>query len=586
MTKLNKSNFSLQFKKGLASNINSTATKELAIEGEPHYATDTKDLYIFDGTENKLIAGDTALNNKVSISGDTMTGGLGINLQDGRDIGVNVTGKLTTTATSLTPDNATTATLYLWLKADAITGLNDGDAVDTWTKSGGIASDATQSTAGFRPVYKTNIINTLPVVRFDGSDDKLLGSGSNTSSKTIIIVCKDNGSTQGLAGVWSNNNANGLTWLSGNFLYCDFAGASAQEAPVSTKLRSNWNIYTLVYDTNFDFISISTNGTEDNFINQDKGTTSSLYNVGVRDRTLNRHFNGDIAEIIIFNGVLSIEERANIEAYLGAKYAISMTYSHPQEAPLFITNSTTNTPNLYFNRSGWIGVGEVPTNPLKISQKNSAGAIIDINQTASWSGTQYALKVNGNFSLLHQVRIGAGGGIRDFYVTGAANFEFALQGSSNFFHISNSDGGGSGSSNVIMSLGGTNKNVGIGITSPTARLHVVGNADTQQLIIRGNSTQTANLTEWQNSSNTVLASISSSGKITTSTEIEIDGDLNHDGTNVGLYGVTPVARATTGITEVAFVENAGGTAINVDSTFDGYTLQQVVQALKDIGILT
>jgi len=42
---------------------------------------------------------------------------------------------------------------------------------------------------------------------------------------------------------------------------------------------------------------------------------------------------------------------------------------------------------------------------------------------------------------------------------------------------------------------------------------------------------------------------------------------------------------TTSVTEAAFVENAGGTAVNVDSTFGGYTLQQVVKALQNHGIL-
>lgn len=78
----------------------------------------------------------------------------------------------------------------------------------------------------------------------------------------------------------------------------------------------------------------------------------------------------------------------------------------------------------------------------------------------------------------------------------------------------------------------------------------------------------------------------SAGVLTFSGEVEMDGALNHDGTTVGLYGVTPVTRATTGIAEAAFVENAGGTAVNADSTFGGYTLQQVVQALQSIGILT
>lgn len=55
---------------------------------------------------------------------------------------------------------------------------------------------------------------------------------------------------------------------------------------------------------------------------------------------------------------------------------------------------------------------------------------------------------------------------------------------------------------------------------------------------------------------------------------------------IGLYDATPVARATTGIAEATFVENAGGTAVNDDSTFDGYTISQIVKALRNIGILT
>lgn len=54
-------------------------------------------------------------------------------------------------------------------------------------------------------------------------------------------------------------------------------------------------------------------------------------------------------------------------------------------------------------------------------------------------------------------------------------------------------------------------NVGIGTSSPNGRLHVVGTADDQQLIVQGNGTQTANLQEWQNSSGTVLSSINANG---------------------------------------------------------------------------
>jgi hypothetical protein len=61
--------------------------------------------------------------------------------------------------------------------------------------------------------------------------------------------------------------------------------------------------------------------------------------------------------------------------------------------------------------------------------------------------------------------------------------------------------------------------------------------------------------------------------------------IGNTGTRISLYGVTPVARATTGIAEAAFVVGTG-TAVNDNSTFGGYTLQQITQALISLGALT
>jgi hypothetical protein len=54
---------------------------------------------------------------------------------------------------------------------------------------------------------------------------------------------------------------------------------------------------------------------------------------------------------------------------------------------------------------------------------------------------------------------------------------------------------------------------------------------------------------------------------------------------LGFWNATPIIQPTTGVAESAFVENAGGTVINDDSTFDGYTIRQVVKALRDAGLL-
>lgn len=57
------------------------------------------------------------------------------------------------------------------------------------------------------------------------------------------------------------------------------------------------------------------------------------------------------------------------------------------------------------------------------------------------------------------------------------------------------------------------------------------------------------------------------------------------GNLIGLWGVTPIARPTTA---VASATHAAGVGTNVTTadTFDGYTLQQVVKALRNFGLLT
>jgi hypothetical protein len=54
---------------------------------------------------------------------------------------------------------------------------------------------------------------------------------------------------------------------------------------------------------------------------------------------------------------------------------------------------------------------------------------------------------------------------------------------------------------------------------------------------------------------------------------------------IAFWNKTPVVQPTTGVAEATFVANAGGTAVTDDSTFDGYTIQQVVRALRNIGLL-
>lgn len=59
---------------------------------------------------------------------------------------------------------------------------------------------------------------------------------------------------------------------------------------------------------------------------------------------------------------------------------------------------------------------------------------------------------------------------------------------------------------------------------------------------------------------------------------------NTTNTQIGLFNTTPTLQPTTAGGAATFVVGAG-TAVNDASTFDGYTLKQVVKALRNLGAL-
>jgi hypothetical protein len=55
-------------------------------------------------------------------------------------------------------------------------------------------------------------------------------------------------------------------------------------------------------------------------------------------------------------------------------------------------------------------------------------------------------------------------------------------------------------------------------------------------------------------------------------------------TTLGFFGLAPVVQPVIGGTSAVFVGGAG-TPVLDDSTFDGYTLQEIVSALRELGLL-
>lgn len=248
----------------------------------------------------------------------------------------------------------------LWFDASKITGLNDGDAVGTWNDSSGNGYDATQATADNKPIYKTNIINGYPVVRFDGSNDVLTISGSasvaalkllhSATSSALFAVCKIGTSESpeafyGLIG----NNADASTAIGFDVAYNDAStaentirdkvtyGTSGQAvySNISANNAFSPNTFHLLWmlrDPDNATASLRSKmyvdmiGGTPTTANPSTGvasTNDATYDIDVGAIGNSQYpMAGDIAEIIIYNSELTAPKIAAVYGYLANKYAL------------------------------------------------------------------------------------------------------------------------------------------------------------------------------------------------------------------------------------------------------------------------
>jgi hypothetical protein len=309
----------------------------------------------------------------------------------------------------------------------------------------------------------------------------------------------------------------------------------------------------------------------------------------------------DIKELII--GLEELNYKDN--AYISSKYLKLNASNSPLTGGLTIQPATNTLTALVVNNNASgnvltvdtinnrVGIGVVtPTQVLSFG--NDAAKTVWIENSAETTVGR-ALTVNAGSTIAGATTNVAGGNL-----------------------VLNSGlGKGTGASSIIFQTGRTlgsgatlqtlttamtilgNGNVGIGITAPTAKLHIVGSADTQQLIVKANATQTANLQEWQNSSGTVLGSISGGGNITsnigtvatTQNVLSVVGKIGGISGTCQLYG-TNVNVSTTGSLSAGDVSIYGGyfyvshgSATDNMYVLCGFQSKQAVTTIKNASIV-
>ena len=221
--------------------------------------------------------------------------------------------------------------LVVWLAADEIVGLNDGDPVATWSDLSGSGNDATEATN--QPTYQTNEINGLPVVRFDGTNDKLAITDNATidiTTCTIFVVAKVTG--VGVQGCFLvNKNYDGST-----LPYSLAVRGDAVNTAGMASFSAGWHSSGITTDVRSDGLFHIFAGSHD-------GATLKYFIDGVLDDSaawaanfpsnnqplyIATYFNdaeftnGDFAEILVYNSAISGGDFASVQNYLADKYAL------------------------------------------------------------------------------------------------------------------------------------------------------------------------------------------------------------------------------------------------------------------------
>ncbi|MFD0895816.1 lamin tail domain-containing protein [Luteolibacter ambystomatis] len=213
-------------------------------------------------------------------------------------------------------------TISLHLKADDLTLANNAP-VTTW----GSLATATDNAPTY--VASDARFNNKPVVRFDGADDFLFRAAANTKARTIFVVGTMESGSVSLATLISTGQDKLDIRRDGTAARYRGPGANADTNDFTTSGTVQVNQVAggmVTYGSPHLLLQVaSSQKTYGDFYLGNAGTSTS-------GATLTRYWNGSIAEVIVYDGVLTTDGINHVGWYLQNKYALPTTYPSPAPA--------------------------------------------------------------------------------------------------------------------------------------------------------------------------------------------------------------------------------------------------------------
>ena len=211
--------------------------------------------------------------------------------------------------------------LFSWWDAGTLT-LNDDDAVTQWDDLSTTANNATQGTSSLQPTFKTNQINSLPAVRF-ASDQLNTGVAKALRPVTAFAVVKSNnvGNNRVLIGATTGGvDAGSFGWRHNaskqNLLREGVEGVGTSTTNLTS---SQWQLWDVTWDSSGHEFGLD--GSNDGSGSAGGAPTSRAIRIGARANESDR-WDGDIAEIIVYDRALTSSERGDVRNYLLTKYGL------------------------------------------------------------------------------------------------------------------------------------------------------------------------------------------------------------------------------------------------------------------------
>jgi hypothetical protein len=235
-----------------------------------------------------------------------------------KDIGFEVVSRTPATWTKQTSVIPTVSGLKLHLDASDSTTItkNSSNYVSAWNDKSGEGNHLTQSTASKQPLWVNDTLDTLPVIRFDGSDDQLnrptFVNGAISQGFYMFVVMKPTSGV--LYNFDSGSGTRGFCYSNNTVIQY----GCATDTQIDSTIPTTHVMYT--FFVNGASSNVRKNSTSINSSNLGSSTINGLW---LASRHTDASFGSpDIAEVLIYDNDIGTTNRDAIESYLTDKWGL------------------------------------------------------------------------------------------------------------------------------------------------------------------------------------------------------------------------------------------------------------------------